>query len=504
MSDSQIRSSAELATFEDPLDHQNTGLHGSLGTLRLAAMVMAFVSPLVTVSGYMAILIIFGGIGVPAQMIAAMVLVAVFSVGFIAMGHHMSNPGAFYSYITAGLGRVAGLGAAFVAVATYVCLMAGTTFFFGLAGSNFVVTDLHGPSIEWYWYSLFMVSLVAIFGYLNIEFSAKVLLVAMSIEVVIITIFDIAVFAEGGMPGTVSLEPFSWSAFTGGSFGVALLFAILFFNGFEATAIFREEVRNPARTIGRATFLIVFFVGLFYAVTSWAMITYYGTDNTLSAASNDPVTLFETALRGSVGSWLANISSVILLSSIFAAITAIHNIIARYFYSLGVDRVLPAVVARVHPRSGSPYVGSFLTTALLGVIVVTCVIAGSDPTLLYGELGGVGGYGYLVLFTLTSLAVLSYFAKAERRKLANKWVTVVAPMLSFLGMGAILVVAINHFEILTGGSGIWAVIFQAIIWGAGIVGCAVAIACRRWRPKAYARIGRQIEEEPVSVPKSGV
>lgn len=503
MSDSQMQGSTGAVTAEEVLDPNSIGLKGSLGTFRLFAIVMAFVSPLLTTSGYVSILIIFGGIGAPSQMLGAMALVAVFSVGFIAMAHHMSNPGAFYSYIAAGLGRVAGLGAAFVALATYVCLIGGSFFFFGLAGSNFVVTDLHGPSIEWYWYSLFVFALVGIFGYLNIEFSSKVLLVAMSIEVIIITIFDVAIFAEGGMPGTVSLEPFSWTSFTGGSFGIALLFGILFFNGFEATAVFREEVRNPARTIGRATFIVVFFIGLFYAATSWALITYYGTGDAVSVANSDPVTMFETALRGSVGPWLANISNAVLLSSIFAAVISIHNILARYFYSLGVDRVLPSAVARVHPKTGAPYIGSFLTTLLLGTILGGCIIAGSDPTLLYGELAGVGGYGYLVLFTLTSLAIVVYFAQAKRRKLANKWVSFVAPTLSFFGMGALLVVAFENFEILTGGSGVWAVVLQILIWGSGAIGCLAAIAYRRWRPQVYARIGRQIKEEPVSVPMSG-
>lgn len=55
-----------------------------MGTFRLFALVMAFVSPLVTVSGWIAILIAFGGAGAPMMMLVATVLVAVFSVGFVA------------------------------------------------------------------------------------------------------------------------------------------------------------------------------------------------------------------------------------------------------------------------------------------------------------------------------------------------------------------------------------------------------------------------------------
>lgn len=146
------------------------------------ALVMAFVSPLVAVSGWIAILIAFGGPGAPMMMLVATVLVTIFSLGFVAMGHHMSNPGAFYSYVAVSLGRVMGLGAGFIAITVYVLLGLSAFTFFGIAGANFVVSELGGPDIAWYWYAFAVWLVVCIFGYLHVEVSAKVLLVAMSLR----------------------------------------------------------------------------------------------------------------------------------------------------------------------------------------------------------------------------------------------------------------------------------------------------------------------------------
>ena len=44
------------------------------------------------------------------------------------------------------------------------------------------------------------------------------------------------------------------------------MFGISGFLGFEATAIFRSEAKDPDRTIGRATYGALAIVGIFYAV----------------------------------------------------------------------------------------------------------------------------------------------------------------------------------------------------------------------------------------------
>ncbi len=471
-----------------------------MGTFRLFALVMAFVSPLVTVSGWIAILIAFGGAGAPMMMLVATVLVAVFSVGFVAMGHHMPSPGAFYSYVTVGLGRSMGLGTGFVAITTYVLLGLSSFTFFGVAASAFVVNQLGGPEIAWYWYVLGLWVVVSIFGYFHVEVSAKVLLIAMALEVVVVLVFDLAIFGGRTAPtGGISLEPFSWHSLTSGSWSLGLLFAILMFNGFEGTAAFREEVRDPARTIGRATLSVVAFVGAFYCLASWAMISYFGIDKGVALAMTDPVSMFATALQGSVGRWMVDVASVLLLSSIFAATVSIHSILSRYVYSLGVDRVLPARVAVVHPRHNSPYVAAVAASVLFLVTELPFVLGGADPSLLYGQFGGTGGYAYLLLFTLVSLAVLVYFRRERGSHSVSAWVAVVAPAASMVAMATLLIVAVENFTTLTGGSGSLALILQATVWGAGVLGIGLALLYRRTRPHTYARIGRRnVDDAPLA------
>lgn len=494
---------ATTAALEAPrdtkVDSTAKGLSGSMGTFRLFALVMAFVSPLVTVAGWVSILIVYGGEGAPLLMLAATVLVLIFSVGFVAMGHHMSNPGAFYSYVGASLGRVMGLSAGFIATLTYALLGLACFIFSGIVASGYVV-DRGGPEISPYWYSLAMLILVSIFGYFHIEFSAKVLLVAMAIEILIVVIFDLAVFSGGtSSTGSVSTAPFTLTSFPeGASWGIGILFAILLFNGFEGTAVFREEVRNPARTIGRASVAVVVFVGVFYALSSWALISYFGADQAVQLATNDPAHMFTDALAGSAGRLMVDITNIMILTSSFAGAVSIHSILSRYIFSLGVDRVLPRRLATVHPRHNSPFIAAIAASALFLVIAIPFVLVGADPSLLYGQLGGTGGYAYLLLFTLVSLAVLVYFWRKRRSHTVNVWVAVVAPIASVVAMGSLFVVAIMNFSTLTGGSGPLAAVLQGSVWGAGVIGVILALLFRTKRPDIYARIGRRTAAQPES------
>ncbi len=468
-----------------------------MGTFRLFALVMAFVSPLVTVSGWISILIGFGGAAAPVMMLVAMLLVGVFSVGFVTMGQHMKNPGAFYSYVTASLGRAMGLGAGFVAIIAYVLLGLSSFTFFGVAASAYVAR-LGGPQISWYWYGLLLWIVVSIFGYFHVEVSARVLLVAMAIEIIVVLVFDFAIFSGRTAPsGGITLEPFSWHAISGGVWSIGLLFALLMFNGFEGTAAFREEVRDPARTIGRATLFVVAFVGIFFFFATWALLSYFGTDQAHKLGVSDPVGMFATALSGSVGNWLVSVAGVLLFTSIFAATVSIHSILSRYIFSLGVDRVLPARFGAVHPRHKSPYIAAAGASALFLLAELPFVLTDADATALYGQLGGTGGYAYLLLFTLVSLAVLVYFRRQRGAHSAGIWVSTVAPIVSLIAMATLLVVGIQNFTTLTGGSGVFAFVLQAVVWGSAVLGITLALIYRKKRPDAYARIGRR-EAKPTA------
>jgi amino acid transporter len=478
-------------TAPDPSSADETGhkLQGRIGVVELMLTVLAFSAPLTVVAAF-AVFVLTYNRSAPIAFAVAILLLLLFAVGYTTMTRYLPNPGAFYAYITAGIGRYAGLGSSFLAMFGYVTMAVGTVAFFGTIASSLVSETFHGPSLPWWMYSVLCVTTTGVLGYFRIDLSAKVLSVVMGCEILIVLIFNAAVLIKGGPEGR-SLQPFSLTGFAAGDVGLAVLFAATCFLGFEATAIFREETKDPDKTVPRATYGAVIFIGVFYLVSIWLLIVAYGPGQAQDVATNDYAGMFPNAVRSYVGLWATDVVRVLLCSSIFACLLSVQNILARYAYSLGVDNVLPGQLGRVHPKHGSPYVSSVTVTAVLLLVLGGVAIAKADPGHVYASLAGTGGFAVLVLMFLTGVSALVFFRRRTDITERRVFHMFVAPLLSSISMATVLYLAITHFTSMTGGSMAQAWALQIVLWSTFVAGIVLAAVYRIRRPATFARIGRQ-------------
>ena len=117
-------------------------------------------------------------------------------------------------------------------------------------------------------------AIIGVCGYRQVDLSAKILAVLVSLEFLIVLVLDVAILIKGGEGGGAPLTatPFTRRSFLSGSVAIALLFNFASFIGFEATTIYSEEAKDPKRTVPRATFLAVLTIGFFYTLTTWLMV----------------------------------------------------------------------------------------------------------------------------------------------------------------------------------------------------------------------------------------
>lgn len=463
-------------------------LRGHLGALDIALAALAYAGPLAGTAGYVALLIGEGnGLGAPLAFLCVMVILLFFAVGYGALTKHVPYPGAFYAYITAGLGRVAGLGSAFLLIASYLTIGVGCYAFSGTAAAQFV-EGFGGPAVPWWIYAFGFWAGVAVLGYFHVGVSAKVLGVLLIAEVLAIVVFDVLVFSNGGPEG-ISLAPFTWQSFTSGNLGVSLLFAIALFSGFEATAIYREETRDPGKTIPRATLLVVLFIGLFYTIAAWALITAMGASQAVAVAGKDPAGTFFTMARHFGGDGYYHVTSALIITSIFAADLAIHNVTTRYIYSLSRDGILPHFFGVAHPRHQSPHRASWLNSAAYFTCTAALTVVGLTGEQIYSWFAGMAAFGLICAMTITSLATVVYFRRAGVKE--TIWSGSIAPALALAGLSIMVVVSFENFPALIGGSRALAngmLLFFAIVFA---IGLGMALWLRRHRPETYRRIGRQ-------------
>ncbi|MGH3717001.1 MAG: amino acid permease, partial [Micromonosporaceae bacterium] len=57
-----------------------------------------------------------GQVGIAFGFVVVALVLALFSVGYVAMSRHVTNAGAFYAYVARGLGRVPGVATSMIAL----------------------------------------------------------------------------------------------------------------------------------------------------------------------------------------------------------------------------------------------------------------------------------------------------------------------------------------------------------------------------------------------------
>ncbi|WP_372347276.1 APC family permease [Streptomyces sp. KL116D] len=459
---------------------------GTLGTADIAFFVVSAAAPLTVMAGVAPIAIALGGIGAPAGYLLAGLTLAVFAVGFTAMSRHVKGGGAFYAYITQGLGRPAGIGAALLAMVGYNGMEIGV---YGLLGSatQDTVHALFGTDVPWLPVSLAGLLLIWYGGFRSIDFGAKLLGVLLVAETGILVLLAAGVLLDGGAHGLSAASFAPGNVLVPGTAAV-LAFAFAAFTGFESTVIYRREARDPDRTVPRATYIAVGFLGLFYAFTVWIAIQSFGDAAVVKAAGSDPGGLFFTAITTYVGGWAADLMHVLIVTSVIASLLAFHNAINRYGLALADEGVLPRAIARIHPKHRSPYVAGAAQTVLGAVVVLGFWAAGADPydqLLLWVNTPGM--LGLMALQLLAALAVPFFFRRVTHQE--GVWRTVVAPVAATLLLAVAITLVATHIDLFTAAPPLVNGALMAVAPAVFVIGLALAWRLKRTRPTTYERFG---------------
>ncbi|MFI7481322.1 APC family permease [Kocuria sp. M1R5S2] len=461
----------------------------------LVFLIIAASAPLTVLAGGVpSTFAVTGLLGVPLGFLVLGAILALFAVGYGAMSARITNAGAFYAYVADGLGARQGIGASWLALVSYNAMQIGLYGIFGFVLSSFLEARL-GLSVPWWAAALAGLVLVGLLGVSRVDLSAKVIAVLVSLEFLVVVVVDVVSLAVA--PEGVSAQPLMPSEFFTYGIGAVLSFGIAAFMGFESAAIYSEETRDPARAVPRATFTAVAIISVFYAVSAWALAVGVGPGRVVAASRERGPDLVFVFLGEHGGVLLADMAQVLFITSLLAALIAFHNAVARYFFSLGRESVLPRWLGVVGARNHAPVAGSLTQSALAVLVVAVFAVAGQGSELgplfpvltLFTWLVNAGAFGLVFLLAVTSLAVIGHFRRDSGGHSA--WVRWIAPALSAVGLGTVLVLVLANFDVLIGaeGPGLLALGLPALVLGVGAAGLVWGGVLRRRRPEVFAAAG---------------
>ena len=276
---------------------------------------------------------------------------------------------------------------------------------------------------------------------------------------------------------------------------LAFLFATNSFFGFESAAILREEAKDPVKTVKRATYTAVILVGTFYFFSALAMVTALGESGVNNATFDSASTMFSDLIGKYVAPWMPQIIAILMITSSFATALAQHNTVTRYLYSFGKDGVLWNKLGRVHQKSTSPYIASFVLSIVEIIAILILMITskfepmGDGPYNFFVRTGGLGAATLIFALCFVCIAIFLFFRKNPQFEV-GLWKGTITPLLAFAGLLFILICAVVNIDELIGmsyGASLGLAFIIPIIF---LIGFFYAKYLKKNKNEIYQKIGR--------------
>ena len=509
-----VMGSGEASSVKEASASLDISERGDVNTLRKSAIGLsgvlfisfAAMSPLTGQLGNVPLAIGLGnGIGAPAGFEIGIVMLVLFSVGYVKMMRSVPSSGGFYSFISHGLGRPLGMAAGWSSILAYAFVVGSLLGAFGYFG-NITISQFFHVGIPWPYLAFGALIVIVLLGHFDVRIGTAVLGVALVLEIVVLTVMDVAVFAHGGGPTGVSAAPINpVNAFKGLAPGVGIFFAVWSWVGFETIPNYAEESRNPRRIGAQALFNSVIGGGIIFAICAWAVVSGWGLHAVDHEAATNGGNLYYAVTTKFAAKWVTDVMEWLILTSSFACALSFHNTHSRYLYVIGREKIFHPHLGRTHPRWKSPHVANITAAVIEGALVGLFLIiwyssksaqgfasfANAPYYELFGWFAIVATFTVLVNQTLCSLATIVYFRKPEHRSERNLWTTEVIPVLAIVAMGVVLYLLWSNLHSI-GGSIIWVDIIPwfCLAWLA--IGVVLALGMRKRNPAKYEVLGRMV------------
>ncbi|WP_240669921.1 APC family permease [Actinoplanes solisilvae] len=457
---------------------------GRLGAAAVTFFALAATAPIVVLTTVVpAAYATGGGPLVPLSFLAIGIVGLLFAPGYAALARRAPFAGAMYAYIARGLGRPAGVGAAWLALACYQAIQLGLYSLVGAAAAP-LLSSWFQVDAEWWTVAAGCWLLVALGGIIRAEVSGGLIALLVLGEAAVAVGFAAANVLDpaGGVVTADSIVP---AGVDRPALGLLLAVGLLAFVGLETPGAYAEEAIRPRRDPGLAGYATVAALAVLLAGVSWSLSTAAGADRITELARGRGFELFFDLATARLAPWAVTLGRLILLTGLVAAILALHHVMARYLFALGRERVLPAAFGRTSRRTAAPRSASLTLSAVTAGLLAAAVLT-RTPLLTGRRLMIVGGLGILVLLVATSVAALLHLNRVPNGE--GVWTRFVAPSFATVALGLLGHLAFRDLGVLLGTVTSW--IVPVAIGGVVALGVLHAMALRAARPVVYAGIGQ--------------
>ena len=356
------------------------------------------------------------------------VLLVAWCIGRFA--RYSASPGSLYTYAAMILPPWLGVVTAWSLLLAYVAT--GSSVIGGFYHyANLLLRDATGHGTSTVLLAAIVTGISMWIASRDVKISARLMLwIEAASLVVILTVVALVLLRHGMRLDRTQLQ---LSGVSGSGLRLGLVLALFSFVGFESATTLGAEARNPLKTIPRAVIQSSLLAGAIFTVCAYAEVLGFRSVGQDLGSSQAPMHVLASVGGVPVLGPLIDIGALV---SLFAGTLACITAAARVLLLMAHNGIAHASLSSTHVRNETPG-RAIIVTGLAAVVPVVVLAARSASGLdVYGWMGSLATYGFIVAYALVSFALPRYLRERgvfHRGAQIIPWLACLAMLLALAG-----------------------------------------------------------------------
>ena len=313
-----------------------------------------------------------------------------------------SSPGSLYTYIAEHTHPILGMLSGWALLIAYV----GTAAAVSAGCANYIdvlLRDLFGVPVFPFGWALLAVAVSCWMAYRDVQVSARLMLYLEGVSILLILIVAFGIIWQYGW--RLDMAQLTLQGVTASKLRMGLVMAMFSSVGFESATSLGSEARDPLKTIPRAVIQSALLAGAIFVLCAYTEVLAFHIAGQDLGTSQAPMHVLADIGGVPIFGLVIDIGAMI---SMFAATLACITAAARVLLLMAHNGLAHGGLRRTHSRNETPG-HAILVTGIAAVAPVAVLAArGAGGLDIYGWLGALATYGFIVAYGLVCLSLPKY------------------------------------------------------------------------------------------------
>jgi amino acid transporter len=381
----------------------NYGLReGILSPMETLAQSVSTMAPTTTPVATIPLVCALAGNGTWLAYVLATIAILLVALCIARYARHSASPGALYTYASATLPPWLSATVAWSLLLAYVAT--GSSVIGGFYHyANLLSEDATGHGFSAAALALLVTGISIWIAYRDVQISARLMLwiEAASVSVIVVVV-GLLLFRQG--------RHWDWDqlrlrGMTGGGLRLGLVLALFSYVGFESATTLGAEAQNPLKSIPRAVIQSSLLAGAFFTVCAYAEVLGFHTVGQDLGKSQASMSVLARIGGVPILGLLIDIGALV---SLFAGTLACITAAARVLLRMAHDGLAHDLLRTTHAQNRTPSYAVLLTGIAAGLPVAILAARRASGLDVYGWMGSLGTYGFIVAYALVCGALPRY------------------------------------------------------------------------------------------------